>query len=158
MTEVVRPAGARYEGLALVVATLAVIAGALLAFAGLQSLFRVVLRALPEELDHEHGGMERFGNRRSLLLLGIAGVLTAVIASVARPREKGLTRVDSGCNGDPRLCARRLELGPCGGNTGFIVVRSVVAAAQDHVAIRIPRGGHGGSDALFRDPEKGLRT
>ncbi len=89
--------------------TLAVIVGAVLAFAGLQSLFRLVLRALPEELAQEHGGMERFGNRRSLLLLGIAGVLTAVIASVARPRDRVLTPVDSGCDGDPRLCARRLD-------------------------------------------------
>ena len=94
---------------AITLSTLAVIGGAVLAFVGLQSLFRLVLRALPEELDAEHGGMERFGNRRSLLLLGIAGVLTAVIATVARPREKALSRLDGGCNGDPRLCARHLD-------------------------------------------------
>ena len=94
----------------LTLSTLAVLVGAVLSFAGLQSLFRLVLGALPEELALEHDGMERFGNRRSLVLLAVAGVLTAVIvASATRPRELGLTRAAGGCNGDARLCRRHLD-------------------------------------------------
>jgi hypothetical protein len=94
---------------AIALSALATAAGAVLAFAGLQVLFRLVLRSPPDELAAEGAGTEPLGSQRSLLLLAIAGALTAVIAFVTRPREPPITGVGNGCNGDPRLCARRLD-------------------------------------------------
>jgi hypothetical protein len=88
---------------------LAVVAGAVLAFAGLQALFRLALRALPEEqAEVEGGALRRFGGGRVLAALAIAGGLAAAIAVVTRPEQAGIVQM-TGCNGDTRLCPRRLD-------------------------------------------------
>jgi len=88
---------------------LAVAVGVVLSFAGLQALFRLGLRALPDEVAVERGAAERLTDRRSFLLLALAGVLAAATAWVTRPREPSIVRLGAGCNGDQRLCERRLD-------------------------------------------------
>ena len=87
---------------------LAVAAGAVLAFVGLQALFRLVLRAPTAETDEELGGMDRFARWRALVTLAVAGVLGAAIVLITRPRDLAIVRM-SGCNGDARLCGRPLD-------------------------------------------------
>jgi len=88
---------------------LAVAAGAVLAFVGLQALFRLVLRAPAAETgEEEGGGMDRFARRRALVALAVAGALGAAIVLITRPRELAIVRM-SGCNGDARLCGRPLD-------------------------------------------------
>jgi hypothetical protein len=99
---------------------LAVAAGAVLAFAGLQELFRLVIRAPTDELAVEHGGtgepggqrgqrgLQRFTWRRIAVTLIVAGALGTAIAVVSGPREPVLRR-STGCNGDARLCERPLD-------------------------------------------------
>jgi hypothetical protein len=41
-------------------------------------------------------------------MLAVAGALAGAIAVITRPRESVITKM-SGCNGDPRLCGRRLD-------------------------------------------------
>ena len=88
---------------------LAVAAGALLAFLGLEQLFRVVLGAPSEEPVETSGATEGSRTRRAILMLALAGALAGVIALVSRPGSPAIVRVSRGCNGDPRLCARRLD-------------------------------------------------
>jgi hypothetical protein len=89
---------------------LAVGAGAVLAFTGLQELFRLVLRAPTDELVVEHGGQggQRFTGRRVAVTLIVAGALGTAIAVLSGPREPALRRA-TGCNGDARLCERPLD-------------------------------------------------
>jgi hypothetical protein len=93
---------------------IAVAAGAVLAFVGLQELFRLLLRALPDERAVGPGGqggqagLERFTKRRAAATLIVAGVLGTVIAVVSGPREPAFLR-PTGCNGDARLCNRPLD-------------------------------------------------
>jgi hypothetical protein len=96
---------------------LAIAAGAALAFVGLQELFRLLLRAPPDERAVEHGGerehgepdeMERFTKRRAAVTLVVAGVLGTAVAVVSGPRESASLR-PVGCNGDARLCGRHLD-------------------------------------------------
>jgi len=89
-------------------AVLAVAAGAVLAFVGLQSLFRLVLRAPAAEVREEQSGMDRFARRRALVTLAVAAALGAAIVLITRPREPSIVRL-SGCNGDARLCGRPLD-------------------------------------------------
>jgi hypothetical protein len=95
-----------------VVTVLAVAAGAVLAFVGLQALFRLLLRATPDELGDEHAGeragMQRFAQRRAVATLAVAAALGGGIALMAAPRHPALVRL-TGCNGDSRLCKRPLD-------------------------------------------------
>ncbi|HXU04282.1 MAG TPA: hypothetical protein VN903_25150, partial [Polyangia bacterium] len=84
---------------------LAIVAGAVLAFAGLQALFRLLLRAPATEMAVPE---DRFGPRRALALLAVAGALGAVVVLATRPHEAAFVRVE-GCNGDARLCDRPLD-------------------------------------------------
>ena len=99
---------------------LAIAAGAVLAFAGLQELFRLVLRAPTDDLAAElggqggqrarggQGGLERFTRRRAAVALIVAGVLGTAIAVMSGPHEAASLRA-TGCNGDARLCERPLD-------------------------------------------------
>jgi len=91
-----------------VLALVAIAGGAALSFAGLQELFRLVLRAPSDELAAEGAGTGRFTKPRAVATLLIAGVLGAAIAVMSRPREHAIQR-SNGCNGDARLCARHLD-------------------------------------------------
>jgi hypothetical protein len=99
-----------------VVAVLAVAAGAVLAFVGLQALFRLALRPGPAEAagaraDGDDGGdlgIQSFARRRVVAMLVLAGGLGAAIALLAGPHRPALVR-PTGCNGDARLCARPLD-------------------------------------------------
>jgi hypothetical protein len=92
---------------ALTVVSLA--AGASLAFVGLQELFRLVVRRIVEDERAETTTFGRRETKRAAVVLGLALVLAAAVAWVGRPPETGLTRVSIGCNGDARLCDRRLD-------------------------------------------------
>jgi hypothetical protein len=78
----------------------------------LQALFSLALHATPDDRGLEGRGdaaaIRRFGGGRVLATLAIAGALAAVIAVVTRPRESAIVRM-TGCNGDTRLCERRLD-------------------------------------------------
>jgi hypothetical protein len=91
--------------------TLAILGGTLLAFLGLEQLFRLAMRALPQELaeDHADPGTETFTNRRAVLLLAVAAGLAIVIVSVSRPKRPSIVRASRGCNGDVRLCDKPLD-------------------------------------------------
>jgi hypothetical protein len=94
-----------------VLTVIAVAGGAVIAFVGLQELFRLLLRARPDELGDERsapGGLQRFTRRRAVVTLAVAGVLAAAIAVLSGPRHSAILR-PTGCNGDARLCARRLD-------------------------------------------------
>jgi len=88
------------------VTMLAVATGAVLAFLGLQELFGLMLRALPEERDAPG---ELKGFRPHAVIVTAAGALTLAIAWLSRPSEPAIARVSHGCNGDERLCAARLD-------------------------------------------------
>ena len=88
------------------VTMLAVATGAVLAFLGLQELFGLMLRALPEERDAPG---ELKGFRPHAVIVTAAGALTLAIAWLSRPSEPVIARVSHGCNGDERLCAARLD-------------------------------------------------
>jgi hypothetical protein len=96
-----------------VVAMLGVAVGAVLVFVGLQALFRLALRPASDELTAEggesgHRAMQRFAQRRAVAMLAVTVALGAAIAFLAGPRHPALVRL-TGCNGDARLCDRRLD-------------------------------------------------
>jgi hypothetical protein len=91
-----------------VLALVAIAGGAVLSFAGLQELFRLMLRAPSDELAEGAGMERRFTSRRAVATLVVAGVLGAAIFVLSGPREQSIERLN-GCNGDARLCARHLD-------------------------------------------------
>ena len=90
---------------------LALAAGACLAFVGLQQLFQLVIRPrsdLPaDEIEPPPTG--RATRRHAVVILVVAGVVAVAFAWLGRPREQAIVRVPPGCNGDQRLCAKRLD-------------------------------------------------
>ncbi len=98
---VLRPAAA--------VELVTLVGGTALAFVGLQELFRLVVRKVHEEEAAAGGGFGRRERRRATLVLGVAVALAAGVAWLGRPPEPGIVRVTRGCNGDERLCDRRLD-------------------------------------------------
>ena len=90
---------------------LALAAGACLAFVGLQQLFQLVIRP---PLDLPAGELEppptgRSARGHAIVILVVAGAVAVVFAWLGRPREQAILRVPPGCNGDQRLCAKRLD-------------------------------------------------
>jgi hypothetical protein len=91
------------------VAVVGLVAGAVVAFLGLQELFRLAVREVAEE---ERSGDGTFGPRerkRAALVIGFAVVLAATVLWLGQPPETGITKVSTGCNGDERLCDRALD-------------------------------------------------
>ncbi len=91
------------------VAMLGLVAGAVVAFLGLQELFRLVVRQVPEEERPATASFGRRERKRVAAVLGLALVLAAAVAWVGQPPEVGIARVSTGCNGDERLCDRTLD-------------------------------------------------
>ena len=90
---------------------LALAAGACLAFVGLQQLFQLVIRPrsdLPaDEIEPPPTGRATRGH--AIVILVVAGAVAVAFAWLGRPREQAIVRVPPGCNGDQRLCAKRLD-------------------------------------------------
>jgi hypothetical protein len=91
------------------VTVLGLVAGAVVAFLGLQELFRLLVRPVPEEERTTTGPFRRREQKRAAVVLGLAIVLAACVAWLGRPPEIGIVRVSTGCNGDERLCDRTLD-------------------------------------------------
>ena len=91
------------------VAVLGLVAGAVVAFLGLQELFRLAVREVSEEERSLGGPFGRREKKRAAVVLGMALVLAAGVAWLGRPPEIGIARVSTGCNGDERLCDRTLD-------------------------------------------------
>ncbi len=91
------------------VAILTLAVGTGLAFLGLQELFRLVLRGLPDEVAAEGSGAGSLGTRRAVAVLALAGVLAVAVAWLGRPTEPAIVRVTHGCNGHERLCGLRVD-------------------------------------------------
>jgi hypothetical protein len=98
---ILRPAAA--------VAVAGLVAGAVAAFLGLQELFRLVVREVPEEQRSTAGSFGRPEQKRAAVVLGFALVLAAAVFWLGQPPEVGIAKVSTGCNGDERLCDRTLD-------------------------------------------------
>ena len=90
---------------------LALAAGACLAFVGLQQLFQLVIRPRSDltAQETEPPPTGRATRRHAVVILVVAGVVAVAFAWLGRPREQAIVRVPPGCNGDQRLCAKRLD-------------------------------------------------
>jgi hypothetical protein len=90
---------------------LALFGGAGLAFVGLQQLFRVLLPAPRERADAAADsvalGQGTIG--RAVVTIAAAGALALALAWLGRPHQPAIVRASHGCNGDERLCERRLD-------------------------------------------------
>ncbi|HEY7375735.1 MAG TPA: hypothetical protein VIF57_26495 [Polyangia bacterium] len=91
------------------IATLGFGAGVALAFVGLQQLFRVILRGPREQPAAVGHGAGRGVKVRAVVTVAVAGALALALAWLGRPIHRAIVRAPAGCNGDQRLCARRLD-------------------------------------------------
>jgi hypothetical protein len=116
---------------------LALASGACLTFVGVEQLFQLVLRPQTGARPAEERGLEAPPRTHVVALLCFACVAALAIAWLGRPRETPIVRVAGGCNGDERLCARRLD------QVAFAATHNAMSAAD-------------AADWLFAEQEHGL--
>jgi hypothetical protein len=90
---------------------LTVATGVFLAFVGVQQLFLQVTcsPAGPRAEKVEPPPTGAVARRHAIVMLVVAGVVAGAIAWLRRPLEHAIVRAPPGCNGDPRLCPKRLD-------------------------------------------------
>jgi hypothetical protein len=108
------------------ISAVTLLAGAGLAFVGLQQLFRVMLRAPREPANAEGGaaGAGQGATGRAIVTIAAAGTLALALAWFGRPHQPAIVRAAHGCNGDERLCARHLD------QVAFAATHNAMAAAD----------------------------
>jgi hypothetical protein len=91
-----------------VISLAVVLAGGILAFAGLREIFEMVLGPAPEPVASAPARPGRASYRRTTVVV-VACALAAAIAWVGWPRSPAVRPPSDACNGASELCGRRLD-------------------------------------------------